>query len=397
MTPRSDMRMGVLLLASMLAAPLMADWEGEVSLELREFFASPLDARQHGGNASISGELEYYHAWDQGRQSLTVTPFARLDQHDDERSHVDLREAVWIYSEDELEVRLGLDKVFWGATEVLHLVDIINQTDLLENPDGEQKLGQPMFKLSLEKAFGVLDLYLMPRFRERTAPGREGRLRTQPRIATEERKYENRRKFHYPDVAMRWSQILGDWDLGLSLFHGTGREPVLVPGLDDGEPVLIPRYVIINQASVDAQGALGDLLLKFEGLHRQGQGRDFWAATGGFEYTFVGILESSADLGVLAEFMWDDRGKNATTPFNEDVFLGLRWAANDADGSEVLTGIVTDLSTGSRFYNLEASRRIGNAWKVSLQARFWSQVDDTDVSHVFRDEDYAELQLTRYF
>ena len=67
--------------------------------------------------------------------------------------------------------------MFWGVTELRHLVDIINQTDLVENLDGEQKLGQPMVQLTLLKDWGTLDFFAMPYFRERTFTGPDGRPR----------------------------------------------------------------------------------------------------------------------------------------------------------------------------------------------------------------------------
>jgi hypothetical protein len=322
----------------------------------------------------------------------------RLDQRDDERTHVDMREAYWLFHDDGLEIRLGFDKVFWGVTEVYHLVDIINQTDVVENLDGEQKLGQAMLKVSLERDWGTLDLFYMPWFRERRYPSCEGRPRTQPRVAHEQSEYENRREEWHPDVAVRWSRNLGDWDLGVAYFHGTAREPSLRPGMDSrGRPVLIPRYEVIHQTSIDLQGAVGDWLWKFETLRRKGQGETFVAATGGFEYTFYGIFEGSSDLGVLTEIMWDERGQSASSPFNRDLFLGLRWAANDVDGSEVLTGVVSDWSHGSRFFNLEASRRIGNDWKFGVQARLWSHVDEEDPFIGFNRDDYVELKISRFF
>jgi hypothetical protein len=387
---------GVLLLVCGPRA--IAELRGEIALEAREFPATPLDAAQHGANLSLSAEFEFYRRWDDGRQSFTLKPFARLDQHDDKRSHFDLREAVWIFNEGGLEVRLGVDKVFWGVTEVNHLVDIINQTDVLENPDGEQKLGQPMLKFSAERGFGTLDLYLMPYFRERRYPSVAGRPRTQPRIADELSRYENRREQGHPDLALRWSRVLGDWDLGLAYFHGTGREPALLPALDgDGRPVLVPRYQIIHQASVDLQGVVGDWLWKGEALYRKGMAEDYLAFTGGFEYTVYGLGGSDADLGLLGEVMWDGRGDSTTTPFDRDLFAGLRWVANDVDGSEVLAGVVHDWSNGSRFFNLEASRRFGNVWKAGLQARLWSSVARDDPLYGLRNDDYLELKLSRYF
>lgn len=394
----SDRWFIVLLLTLCLPAGAQADWRGEVALEMRGFTQSALDPAQHDSNLSLSGEVEYYNSWDDGRQSFTIKPFGRLDQRDYKRTHVDLREAVWMFNDDGLEVRVGVDKVFWGVTEVYHLVDIINQTDGVENRDGEQKLGQPMFKASLERDWGVLDLFLMPYFRERTFPSAEGRPRSQPRVAAELAEYENGQEEYHPDVALRWSKTLADWDLGLAHFRGTGREPSYSLGLDgDGLPVLIPRYEIINQSSIDLQGAVGDWLWKFEGIHRKGQGASFYAATGGFEYTFYGIADSSSDIGVLTELMWDERGQSATTPFNRDVFVGLRWVANDVDGTELLTGIVSDWDNGTRFFNLEASRRLGNDWKLGLQARLWDNVDDGDALFGLRNDDYVEFKITRYF
>ena len=392
-----DHRWSIALLLALVLPPAGADVRGEIALEMRSFTQSALDSHQHGSNLSLSGELEFFTEWDDGRQSFTFKPFGRLDQHDDERTHADLREAVWIFHDNGLELRAGVNKVFWGVTEVYHLVDVINQTDVLENPDGEQKLGQLMFKASLERGWGTFDVFLMPWFRERRYPSIDGRPRTHPRIAHGRSTFENDRKEHYPDIAVRWSRYLGDWDIGLALFHGTGREPSLRPAVIDGELVLVPRYEIINQASLDLQGAVGDWLWKLEGLYREGQGASFLAMTGGFEYTFYGLMGGVSDVGLLAEVMWDERDERSTSPFNRDLFVGLRWVANDVAGTEVLTGVVNDWENGSRFLNLEGSRRLGNDWKIGIQARLWSDVAEEDPTFSLRDDDYVELKITRYF
>jgi hypothetical protein len=381
-----------------LCAAAPATWDNEIAVQGRSFPQSAIDPAQRGHDLSLSLQTEYSTDWDQGRQEFLFKPFLRLDSADSARTHFDLREAVWIDAGDDWEVRLGIDKVYWGVTEVDHLVDIVNQTDLLENPDGEQKLGQPMLKYSAERDWGTLDLYLMPWFRERNFAGRHGRLRSQPRVDTGQARYDSPLKRHYPSLAIRWSDSIGPWDIGLSGFHGTSREPRLTPGLDAaGRPVLIPHYDTIDQLSLDLQATLGDWLWKLEAIHRGGQGQGYGALTGGFEYTQVGIAETRADLGLLAEFMLDGRGDSATTPFNHDVFAGLRWTANDEAGSELLTGVLLDWENGTRFYNLEASRRIGEDWKARLQVRIWQDVDARDISRAFARDDYVEAQLTRYF
>lgn len=387
-----------LIAVGLSGAAQAAEWNSEVGIEGRWHAQDALDAAQRDGGFSLHLQTEYYRSWDGGDQSFVFKPFVRIDQQDRERSHVDIREAVWTRAGDDWEVRVGIDKVYWGVTEAYHLVDIINQTDNLENPDGEEKLGQPMFKYSMERDWGTLDAYLMPWFRERAFAGQRGRLRTQPRVDADQARYDNDLEEHYPSLALRWSNSIGDWDLGVSHFHGTSRDPRFTPGTDStGATVLIPHYDIIDQTSLDLQATIEDWLWKFEAAHRGGQGESYLAATGGFEYTLVGIADSDADLGILVELMWDDRGDRATTPFNHDVFLGLRWVANDEQSTEVLGGVMVDWENGSRFFNLEASRRLGDNWKASLQARAWGNVDTQDVSYAFRKDDYIEARLIRYF
>ncbi|MEJ2590310.1 MAG: hypothetical protein P8178_02730 [Candidatus Thiodiazotropha sp.] len=374
------------------------EWSGHIEGQARYFTQQPNDSAQAGADFSLALQPEYYHRWDHGRQSLLFVPFARWDNRDSARSHADIRELIWTHAGNGYETRAGIGKVFWGVTEAQHLVDVINQTDLVENPDGEQKLGQPMLKLSLERDWGIFDIYLLPGFRQRTFPGREGRLRTHPRVDTDLVVYESARKARHVDLAVRWSHSIGDWDIGLSHFSGTSRDPTFIPRLTAaGEPVMAPYYALMHQTGLDLQATKGDWLWKLEAIHRRTDSSSYNASTGGFEYTLVGIGDSVMDLGLLAEYLYDGRGEAATTPFEGDLFLGIRLTANDVDGSELLTGVIRDRDSSATLFNLEASRRIGNAWKASAQVRFWFGVSDDDPLATLRHDDYCELTLARYF
>src|SRR5690606_38466853 len=135
--------------------------------------------------------MEVLHDWNGGADYFTFIPFARLDQHDAERTHVDIRELSWIHVSDNWESRVGIRKVFWGVTEGRHLVDIINQTDFVDQIDEEEKLGQPMINLSTVRDWGTLDLYLLPGFRERTFAGQEGRPQIPIPITADRALYES--------------------------------------------------------------------------------------------------------------------------------------------------------------------------------------------------------------
>ncbi len=371
---------------------------GYVSAELRLFAYDPSSAGQHGDNLALSMRPEYYRAWNDGGDSVIFTPFIRWDQHDDERSHADVNELLWQHVAHDWEARAGIGKVFWGVTESQHLVDIINQTDLVENIDTEDKLGQPMINLALIRDWGNLNLFVLPGFRERTFPGPDGRLRTIPYIDMTQARYESGAEGKHVDVAARWTKILGDWDIGVAHFSGTGRDPLLLPGVDgNGNPVLIPFYEQIDQTSLDLQAALDAWLWKLEVISRHGQNGRYTAFTGGLEYTFVGILETAADLGIIAEYLYDDRKDSAPTPFEDDVMIGTRLTFNDAQSSELLIGAVIDADGDGVLYNLEASRRIGDRWKLSAEARIFSNIPLTSVLSGQRNDDYLQIDLARYF
>lgn len=377
-----------------------SEWSGYVAVETRYFPHTPQFPDQFDGwQTSLALEPEYYRQWDDGRQSFTFKPFVRLDQRDAERSHADIRELTWLRAGDDWELRLGVRKVFWGVTESVHLVDIINQTDGVENPDTEDKLGQPMINLGLIRDWGNLDLFVLTGFRERTFPGRDGRLRSQPVVDTDLARYESAAEDKHIDLAVRWFRTLGDWDMGLAHFHGTSREPLLEPTLNaQGQTVLAPRYNIIDQTSLDLQAIMGDWLWKLEWISRDGMGDRYTAAAGGFEYTFVGAFDSAVDLGWIAEYLFDDRGDRASTLFQDDVTLGLRVSMNDAQSTEILFGMTIDrLDTQQRFYNLEVSRRLGERMKLSIEARFNSGLDSNSPFSSLRRDDYLQAELAWYF
>jgi len=372
-------------------------WSGDISAEYRGFLQAPADPRQGDNDFSVSLSPELYHEWDKGHQSFTFAPFLRKDSNDRERTHADIRELTWLKAGQSTEWRVGIRKVFWGVTESVHLVDIINQTDLVENPDGEQKLGQPMINFALIKDWGTLDLFVMPGFRERTFPGVDGRLRTPLVVDTDHPVYESANEDDHVDYALRWSNSIGDWDIGLSHFYGTSRDPRFLPGLKDGEPVLFPVYDIINQTGVDVQATLDNWLLKLEAIRRTGQGEGYYAAATGFEYSFYGVFDTQKDIGLIAEYLWDQRQERALTPFQNDLFLGTRLAFNDEASTEVLFGFIRDLDHDSLFANLEASRRIGSSWKLILESRLFSVKDAADPLTGFRNDDYIGVELKRYF
>lgn len=377
------------------------EWSGNINFESKLFSQDALSSYQFKEYASVSVQPEWFHQWDDGKQQFTFIPFVRLDQRDEERTHFDVRELSWLKVFKQSELRVGVRKVFWGVAESQHLVDVINQTDLVENMDGEDKLGQPMINYALIQNWGTLDLFILPYFRERTFPGINGRLRTTLHVDTDNPIYESADKENHLDYAARWSHSMGDWDIGLSYFDGTSREPsfTTLPALDaDGNLSIRPVYFLMQQTGVDLQATKEAWLWKVEAINRRVNGERYNAATAGFEYTFNGVFETSSDIGLVVEYLYDDRKSKATTPFEDDLMLGLRLTMNDENDSSVLVGVIADRDDSSRIYSVEASRRLAESWKLNLEARVFNGLSDTsNLLYSFRQDDFIQLELAYYF
>lgn len=371
---------------------------GNISAEIRLFWNKPLYPGQERNNGSLAFAPEYYHEWETG-SSFIFSPFLRIDSADSERTHFDIRELNFLLLSDQWELHLGIDKVFWGVTEFVHLVDIINQTDLVEDIRGEDKLGQPMVHLSVPNDWGLVDFFVLPYFRQRTFPGQNGRLRPPVIVDTDNPVFESGAEENHIDFALRYSQVFDFFDLGIYYFKGTSREPLLLPALNsEGQPVLLPFYQLMDQVGMDLQLVTGNWLWKLEMLYQDNATKSFFAATGGFEYTFVAIGNTMMDLGLIAEFAYDDRGEESTTSFEHDLLGGLRLGVNDTAGSEILVGIGYDLESRGNLLRLEASRRISDSLRIFLEGwAFWDIAPEENYLYSIRDDDFIRLQVYYYF
>ena len=440
---------GVLAASVILAAlPAAADEftvGAEVMIDTRFFFepndfSAPGDDVYFDPSAAIQPTANY--VFDSGVDSLRATLFGRFDPFDSGRTHGDVREAFYHHTGDGWDFLIGANQVFWGVTESRHLVNIINQVDYVEDVDQEDFLGQPMISASAFGNWGMLDVYVMPYFRERRFYETDARF-GYPIDISDDTRYESPQAQWHTDFAARYRITLDNWDIGLSHFYGTSRAPrfqvqlrqpynqlpfadaiedafVSVETLDNAEKFLKdngidvaegfedlndiiklrPYYDIINQTGLEAVGVYDDLILKFEGATITGyQGDRIWATVAGFEYTFNDVDESGIDVGLLSEYMFDNRNDADApfTPYKNDLFIGTRVTFNDVDDTNILFGAIVDLGEGSTVLNLEASHRIQDNMKLSLTGRGFAYTSENDPLRFYDDNSYVELRLSVFF
>lgn len=374
---------------------LSQEFELEVEGEYRYFYDDALFNGQEKSYPSIAFRPEYTLEWNKGYESINFKGFFRFDR-DNERTHWDIRELYYQKAQGKWELSLGLKKVYWGVTESNHLVDIINQTDAVESFDGEDKLGQPMVQFTYATdSYGTFGLFYLPYHRKRTFAGSEGRLRFGTVIDQDDLAYESGAKEWRQDFAVRWSHYFGSVDIGLSHFYGTGREPLFT---FDALGNVNAFYPVINQTGLDLQITNNAFLWKLESIYRSAKAQDFFSLVAGVEYTFSNIDGNGLDIGVLGEYLYDERDELALNALQNDVFFGSRIAFNDAKDTSILIGGITDLNKSSTIFSIEASRRIGTTWKAEIEARVFSSIDSNElILSNFQNDSFLRFSILKYF
>lgn len=359
------------------------EWDGETGFELR-YFDDPGEFGQEQVGTSLRLQGEYHTEWNDESDTFTFLPHLRLDQQDEERTHADIREALWIHVGDSWELRTGITRVFWGRTEFNHLVDTVNQLDLVDGD--EEKLGQPMINLSLVHDLGIFDFYFLMGFRERTYPGEDGRLRSPLVVDTDNAQYLGSASKSSMDFAFRWQTTVTDeLEMALSLFSGVDREPTFSFNFDFADPMLVPYYSKKTQLGIELEYINEGWAVKFEGIDVTNQLQDYNAAVLGVEYSFYSLFESDIDMTFITEYMWDSR--DATSPgfLEHDFGFATRFSFNDEFDTTFLAGLLWDPETDEKLATFEGERRIFSDFKVKLLARIMMErgqpeLNDTTVS-----------------
>ena len=377
----------ILLLAA--ATNLQAQWRASVAVEERVFKDATIETGASRYETALIFNGAFFHVWDGGYQSLAIEPFVRLDIDPGGNNRVDLREASWQYRRARWQVGIGMREVYWGVAESRQLVDVINQRELVVAGPGYVKLGQAMVNVATDQKWGRFDVFLLPWFRERSYAGRARLLWSSLPIDTDNAEYGPGAGKRSLDWAARWTHSLRDWDVGLSHFSGTNREPRFLLGQDpSGVPVLVPRYEVVGQTSLDLQWTTRGWLWKLEAMTSDPETGRYTAVAGGFEYAFTDYFS------IFAEYMFDSRGEMATTSFADDVFAGARLLMQEG---MIQASAFVDRKTGNSVLSLAAGRRVGNIASLGLEAQAFLGSSSSEPAFAPRQHTYLALSVSHFF
>ena len=409
------------MLLSVLATGASADTgiadrievSGRLSAETRLYPETAAPPRQRSHASGFAGEATAYIEDDDGR-SVTVTPFYRYDAGDPDRTHADLREAYLLLhgdvGEGEWELRLGVDRVFWGVVESRSLVDIVNQTDLVEQPNEKTKKGQPMVHLTWSARLGGAgvvraDLAPPPQLsgparppasRARRGP-RAHLLRVRRRrVASRFRRPVQRQlragrcraqrvRRHQP----RAHPSADAGGLGIGSRAALRADPPIRSGYPSSPPA--PGFSSWKPSTAPARRTAGS-------IDTSNTGKKATAAfiLGG-EYTFNSVWGSGSDLSLLAEWARDGRGRWAPNAFENDIFLAARLGLNDEQSTEFVVSILASLANSSRVFSAEFKRRLSDRWSLHAETTVYLGIDRDDAVYDVRRDNFIGVNLDYNF
>jgi hypothetical protein len=381
--------------------PGIIEIDAEIKIGAWVFPESPLYDGQKHNNNFIALEPEVYLEWSRG-DNFVLRPFVLLDSQDVSRSHFDIREALYSWYGDDWESSIGVGQVFWGVTESKNLVDVINQFDAVYDPLYKTKLGQPLVNLTLIRDSGYYEFFILPYFRERTSPGKKGRLRLDPEFSKDSTKFEGGSKWT-PETAIRWSNNFGDYDISIHSFLGYERSPSIDIQLVEGKIKFEPNYQRIRQLGGTIQKTSEATLYKLEWLVKDGQkdanyrrGGSF-ASVLGFEHTFYKAIGISGDVGLLMEYSFDSRKSRSTDTLQDDIFVAARFTLNDAEDTQMLFGSILDLDGDGQMYQVDFGRRLNDSLTFGIKGAIYQNGKYNSNLYILRQDSWIEINFKQYF
>ncbi len=384
--------------ASIVMMPAQAaSLRGAVGIEARAYADTPAFADQDSerGQISVYGSLNV-SAQTQGGVRFDLDLFGRAAPRGSREATADVRQATIRWGGETLEWRLGVLAETWGVLEAWNPVDLINQRDFAEDFQGDAKLGQPGAVANLQLEHVLLSFYATTYARGRRIAQSEDRFRTLPAPVLDE-EFESGR--WAPSLAMRAQFRVGALDLALSHYAGPAPEPLLQPRVDAlGLRGFSAVYERIGQSAIEAQYVAGDSVFKAEVIHRQSDADSFWGGGVGVETSFTKFAGGAGDLAFYAEYYSDSRsGVAPLTPFQRDVFVGLRYNCNDTRDTALELRNTYDVDAQSNLFDVRASRRVLNDAVVSLSLmKVFNAKDDPALRRLERDA-HLKLGFALYF
>ena len=329
------------------------------------------------------GELQAAHRF--GAIKFDAKLFANWDSADENRRYGDIRQAKLAGRWGDFGAAAGIDTFFWGVSESINLVNVINQSDIRESIDNKVKQGQTFAALNYRLDAGELGVYFFPRFVARDFP-----LRPAYGLpVSADNRYESDDK--NGGVAARGLFYLDDFEFALGYFNGTRRDPLLLPQPQLGK--LTPWYIQTENFLFDAVYLTDSLIYKLEFKTGRELGGGFVASNLGIEYPVYALGETLQDMVLIAEYVFDDRAEQAESHGQNDLFIGSKFAFAE-NAAQVRLLYSYDWDHSSQYAEASCQYRLNDYLRIKAKVMgVLSATPDAQRLYALKNEQFAKFSI----
>jgi hypothetical protein len=193
-----------------------------------------------------------------------------------------VKEGYCDYFTQDFLLLFGFNTEFWGVAESHNTVNILNQVNLKEGFDSDERLGVFMIKGTYNLNLGEFSYYYLPKPDRVDYPDNDIRWSYIPDgINILPAVYDNNADKNSGIHILRYRGNIEAWEYALYLYHGLSRDAVLKP--TSTEFSVRPHYYIMTQYALEAQYTGDGLLLKLESFHQSHNDDRFISIIAGLE------------------------------------------------------------------------------------------------------------------
>lgn len=374
-------RIFTMVLLSASSAALALDNRGNLEIQYSAFLEESNQATwQTGSVVKFDTRLSQSLADDSIKGQLYVQ--ADYQEHEPESYNLTFREAFVTWNPTaRAQVKAGWYETFWGVTESVNVVDVLNQRDLSFGLTDKRKITQPGFSLSADYGRFNWEGHVLSDFQARRFPDQGNRPALPVSVFSENAIYEQGSGFDHFEFATRGQVLLGPMETAVSVFRGYNREPTFVLQGEsaqigqlistgalpsDHSAGLRPNYEVITHIGHEAVLFVGNSIMKSELVYRKSDNSDWWLAVVGGEYSLYSLFGSFSDLTFFVEYLLNTREEEIDPFFADDVFLGLRLNLNNPLSTTLEAGAFLDTQNSEQLYTAKVSSRINSYAKFEL-------------------------------
>ena len=298
--------------------------------------------------------------------------------------------------EDSYQIDLGYDLVYWGVTEGINIVNIVNQRDQIRDYFLKQGLGQSMAAASYFGDDITVSAYILPKFEELNFSGTQRPWGLGLPVDDSQSTYESSREEYHTDYAARLAGVVNDLEYGLIYFNGTYRKPLY--NVDTSKQYLVPHYIQGTTLGLDAQYIMDSNIYKLEfGYFKPDSFKSYVSTAFGLERTLNSPLIGNGDSTFYLEYYYDSRQNDQTVSFQNDLFIAYKHSTHNAYDIETTIGGIIDTEYGSVIGTFDISGKITNEIKASLEFIYFRSTKYEDALFNSRNFDQVSLSLDWYY